>query len=58
MSAPDFSRWTKSSRSNPSGNCVEVGFSPDATDGGTLTASAAKWAGFLVAVTSGRLDRG
>lgn len=62
-----FSHWRKSSRSSGNnGNCVEVGFSPDAAQAGirdtkdrtygTLAVPAAHWAAFVDTVKAGRLD--
>lgn len=60
MLTPSFTNWRKSTRSNPGGNCVEVGFTSDAaTTGirdtkdrsyGTLSVSAGAWTAFLANV--------
>lgn len=62
-----LTNWRKSTRSNAGGNCVEVGFTPDATQTGirdtkdrsygTLAVSAGTWSAFLSAVKTGQLDR-
>lgn len=68
MLTPSFTNWRKSSRSGAGGsNCVEVGFTPDATQTGirdtkdrshgTLSVSAGRWSAFLNSVKSGQLDR-
>lgn len=67
MLSPSFTQWRKSTRSSPNGNCVEVGFTPDATQTGirdtkdrsygTLAVSADTWSAFLNNVKSGELDR-
>lgn len=66
MLTPSFANWRKSTRSNPGGNCVEVGFTPDATETGirdtkdrsygTLAVSASTWSTFLANVKAGQLD--
>lgn len=64
-----MSHWRKSSRGGAGGsNCVEVGFSPDATHTGirdtkdrsygALAVPSGSWSRFLDAVKAGRLDRG
>lgn len=67
MFTPSFTNWRKSTRSNPGGNCVEVGFTSDATETGirdtkdrsygTLAVSAGTWSAFLSTVKTGKLDR-
>lgn len=65
----EFSHWRKSTRSNgQGGNCVEVGFTPDAEltgvrdtkqahrpDRTTLTFRRTAWTRFLDAVKAGRV---
>lgn len=68
MQTHSFTNWRKSSRSGGGGNnCVEVGFTPDATQTGirdtkdrtygTLAVSAGSWSAFLSTVKAGELDR-
>lgn len=62
-----ISDWRKSTRSNAGGNCVEVGFTPDATQTGirdtkdrsygTLSVSSDVWSAFLSTVKDGKLDQ-
>jgi hypothetical protein len=58
-------RWRKSTRSNASGDCVEVAFVPDGSvavrdtkdrDGGTQLYSRAEWAAFIGGVKAGEFD--
>jgi hypothetical protein len=60
----EFSNWKKPSRSNGSGNCVEVGSAPGLVgvrdtknrDGGTLAVPAAQWSAFIDDVKVGEYD--
>jgi hypothetical protein len=58
-------KWRKSSFSNPSGNCVEMGRLPDRRvairdsrfpDGPALIFTPAEWLPFLAAVRAGRVS--
>lgn len=57
-------RWRKSSRSNGTGECVEVAITPIVVgvrdtknrDGGLLAISPAAWAAFLASVKTGEID--
>ncbi|GAA5019623.1 DUF397 domain-containing protein [Actinopolymorpha pittospori] len=62
----EFSNWKKPSRSNGSGNCVEVGSASGLVgvrdtknrDGGTLVVPAALWSEFIHDVKVGEYDLG
>ena len=58
--------WRKSSYSNPSGDCVEMGRLPDRRvavrnsrfpDGPALILTSAQWRPFLTAIRAGRVPR-
>ena len=57
--------WRKSSRSKQQGDCVEVGFAPDAVGvrdsknraGGVLAFGPGQWDAFTSAVRAGKYDR-
>ncbi|WP_019852635.1 DUF397 domain-containing protein [Actinopolyspora mortivallis] len=66
MTAPDFSqaRWRKSTRSNGSGACVDVGIAPSAAgvrdtklgeDSPILAFTRSQWSSFLTTIKSDRL---
>jgi Domain of unknown function (DUF397) len=72
MTKVTYTSWRKASKSNSSGNCVEVAFagwnmpghrgtvgirdSKQGDDGAVIELSAATWLNFLTDVKAGRLD--
>lgn len=65
MATVDHIVWRKSSRSSGNGgNCVEVGFAPEAVavrdtkdrDSGTLAVSGPEWSAFLAGIKRGAFD--